>query len=96
VTGLPIHDPVLIFALVMLAILVVPIACRLARLPAAFGLIVAGVVLGPHALDVLERDAQREPWAPSAGAAARRRCRQPRPVRARGIQTRSMQVERPV
>jgi Kef-type K+ transport system membrane component KefB len=57
VTGLPIHDPVQIFALVMLVILVVPVGCRGMRLPAAFGLIMAGVVLGPHALDVLERDA---------------------------------------
>ena len=56
-TGLPIHDPVQIFALVMLVVLVVPIACRVMRLPAAFGLIVAGVVLEPHALAVLARDA---------------------------------------
>jgi Kef-type K+ transport system membrane component KefB len=46
-----------IFALVTLAILVVPIGCRLARIPSAFGLIVAGVLLGPHALAILERDA---------------------------------------
>lgn len=54
---LPIHDPVQIFALVMLVILAVPVLCRVARVPPAFGLILAGVVLGPHVLNALERDA---------------------------------------
>ncbi len=55
--ALPLHDPVHIFALVMLVILVVPTLCRLARVPSSFGLILIGIVLGPHGLALLERDA---------------------------------------
>jgi Kef-type K+ transport system membrane component KefB len=54
--ALPIHDPVLVFALVMLIVLVAPLASRKLGVPASVGLIVAGIVVGPHASGFLERD----------------------------------------
>lgn len=53
---LPIHDPVLIFAVVMLIILIVPIVSGKLRIPSILGLIVAGAITGPGALGLLERD----------------------------------------
>lgn len=40
------------FALAMAVILVVPALCQKARLPSVVGLLLAGVVFGPHGLDV--------------------------------------------
>ena len=54
--SLPLTNPVQVFALVMLIILVVPLLLARLRIPGLVGLIVVGVVLGPHALGVLERD----------------------------------------
>ncbi|GAB3825187.1 hypothetical protein GCM10028895_34510 [Pontibacter rugosus] len=54
---LPFHEPVLIFTLVLLIILVVPIILTKFRIPSIVGLIVAGVVVGPNGLHILERDA---------------------------------------
>jgi Kef-type K+ transport system membrane component KefB len=54
---LPIEEPVLIFTLVLLIILVVPILLNKLRIPGIVGLIVAGVVLGPNGLHILNRDA---------------------------------------
>ena len=53
---LPINDPVLIFALVMVIILVVPLIADKLRIPAIVGLIIAGAVVGQGALGLLERD----------------------------------------
>ncbi|MDQ4078703.1 MAG: hypothetical protein M3220_20985, partial [Chloroflexota bacterium] len=52
---LPVTDPVLILALLMLIILVVPMLFHLVRLPAIVGLILAGIVIGPNGLGILER-----------------------------------------
>ncbi|MDA3898950.1 MAG: cation:proton antiporter [Spirochaetes bacterium] len=52
----PVHDPVLIFSIVMLSVLVAPLLSTRLRLPGIVGLILFGVVLGPHASNVLERD----------------------------------------
>ncbi|MFD2999845.1 cation:proton antiporter [Pontibacter toksunensis] len=54
---LPFREPVLIFTLVLLIILVVPIVLNKFRIPGIVGLIVAGVVLGPNGLNILARDA---------------------------------------
>lgn len=54
--ALPVTDPVLIFALVMLIILVAPMAMRRARLPGNIGVLIAGAIIGPSALGILERD----------------------------------------
>jgi Kef-type K+ transport system membrane component KefB len=52
---LPIQDPVLIFGICMTAILVVPLLLERIRLPGIIGPILAGVLLGPSVLNVLER-----------------------------------------
>lgn len=53
---LPITDPVLVFALVALLILLAPIVMGRWRLPGTIGLLLAGAILGPNALGVLARD----------------------------------------
>jgi Kef-type K+ transport system membrane component KefB/mannitol/fructose-specific phosphotransferase system IIA component (Ntr-type) len=53
---LPINDPVLIFALVMVIILAVPLIADKIRVPAIVGLIIAGALVGQGALGLLERD----------------------------------------
>lgn len=53
---LPIHDPLLIFAIVMLNVLVAPILAEKLRLPAILGLILSGVIFGPHLFGIIERD----------------------------------------
>lgn len=58
--ALPFEDPVLVFAAVMLLVLVAPALARLARLPDIIGLIVAGVLVGPHGFGVLARTATIE------------------------------------
>ena len=52
----PIEDPVVIFALVAALILLAPILLDRYRLPGMVGLLLAGAILGPHALGVLARD----------------------------------------
>ncbi|GIV59324.1 MAG: hypothetical protein KatS3mg043_0413 [Rhodothermaceae bacterium] len=58
--SLPLTDPVLIFALVMVMILVLPLLFQRMRIPGMVGLIIAGVIMGPHALGVLARDQTME------------------------------------
>jgi Kef-type K+ transport system membrane component KefB/mannitol/fructose-specific phosphotransferase system IIA component (Ntr-type) len=58
--SLPITDPVLMFALVMLMTLVLPLLFQRIRVPGIVGLIIAGVIVGPHALGVLARDQTME------------------------------------
>ncbi len=53
---LPFSDPVLIFASVMLLILSAPMLAKLLRLPEIVGLIIAGMIVGPHGVGLLERD----------------------------------------
>ncbi|WP_276498394.1 cation:proton antiporter [Pontibacter litorisediminis] len=54
---LPFHEPVLIFTLVLLVVLFVPFILGKFRIPGIVGLIIAGVVLGPNGVHILERDA---------------------------------------
>ncbi|HMN96633.1 MAG TPA: cation:proton antiporter [Phycisphaerales bacterium] len=54
--SLPVTHPVLTFALVMTIILVTPLAMQRLRLPGTIGMILAGVVVGPHVLGLLRRD----------------------------------------
>src|SRR5690606_18015076 len=55
--SLPVHDPVLIFAIVMLIVLLVPILFTKLRVPGLVGLILAGAIVGPSGAGILERDA---------------------------------------
>ena len=53
--SLPLRDPVAVFTVVLLVLLVSPLASR-KGIPASVVLLVAGVALGPNALGVLDRD----------------------------------------
>jgi Kef-type K+ transport system membrane component KefB len=52
----PLTNPVLIFSLVLLIILLSPILLRPIRVPGIIGLIIAGVIIGPHGLNWLEKN----------------------------------------
>lgn len=53
---IPFEDPVLIFALVMLIILLAPMVFKKMKIPGLVGLILAGTVVGPGMLGLIERD----------------------------------------
>lgn len=53
---LPIHDPLLIFSIVMLNVLIAPIIAEKLKLPGILGLIISGVIFGPHLFGIIERD----------------------------------------
>ena len=57
---LPFKDPVLIFSLVLFIILLAPIVLRKFRIPSIIGLIIAGVVIGPHGFHLINRDSSIE------------------------------------
>ncbi len=57
---LPVEHPVLIFALLLLIALLAPLVSARLKTPGIIGLIVTGILLGPHALGVLERSAEIE------------------------------------
>src|SRR5690554_6126329 len=52
----PFTSSVLIFALILFIILLSPILLRKIRIPGIIGLILSGVLVGPHALNILERN----------------------------------------
>lgn len=52
----PLTNPVLVFSLVLLIILLSPILLRPIRVPGIIGLILAGVAIGPHGLNWLEKN----------------------------------------
>ena len=55
-TQLPLTDPVLKFFIILLIILLIPILSERIKIPHLLGMIIAGVVIGPHGLNLLERD----------------------------------------
>lgn len=57
---LPFSDPVMIFALVMLIILLAPIIFNKFKIPGIVGLILSGTLVGPSLLGLLERDSTIE------------------------------------
>lgn len=56
----PITDPTLIFFVVLLVILFAPIIMGKLRIPHIIGMVLAGVLVGRHGLNILERDASFE------------------------------------
>jgi Kef-type K+ transport system membrane component KefB len=54
---LPLKNPVLVFSLLLLIILLSPIILRKIRIPAIIGLIISGVIIGPHGFGLLGRKA---------------------------------------
>lgn len=57
---LPIDNPVLIFFIVLAIILMAPILLNRFRIPHIIGLIIAGIIIGPHGLNLLARDSSFE------------------------------------
>lgn len=53
---LPLANPVLIFSLILFIILLSPIVLRKLNIPGIIGLIIAGVVIGPHGFNILEKN----------------------------------------
>lgn len=53
---LPLGNPVLIFSLILLIILLSPILLRRLNIPGIIGLIISGVIIGPHGLNILEKN----------------------------------------
>ena len=56
----PITDPTLIFFVVLLIILFAPIIMGRLRIPHIIGMVLAGVLIGEHGLNILQRDASFE------------------------------------
>src|SRR5665213_1062949 len=54
--SLPLTNPVIIFSLVLFIILFAPILLKKIKVPHIIGLIIAGVIVGPYALNLLRRD----------------------------------------
>ncbi|MCQ2218796.1 MAG: cation:proton antiporter [Paludibacteraceae bacterium] len=54
--SLPLSNPILIFSLVLFIILLTPIVLDRFKVPHIIGLILAGLVLGEHGLNILSRD----------------------------------------
>ena len=52
----PLQNPVLIFALILLIILLAPIIFRRFKVPGIIGLIIAGVIVGPHGTNLLAKN----------------------------------------
>ncbi|MBA6151361.1 cation:proton antiporter [Gelidibacter maritimus] len=52
---LPLHNPVLIFSLILFIILLAPIILHRIRVPGIIGLIVSGIIIGPAGLNILEK-----------------------------------------
>lgn len=53
---LPITDPVIKFLIILIIILFAPIILNKIRIPHLLGLIIAGAVIGPHGLNLMQRD----------------------------------------
>lgn len=54
--SIPLTNPVLIFSLVLFIILLSPVLLRRINIPSIIGLIISGVVIGPHGLNILKQD----------------------------------------
>ncbi len=52
----PFQNPVLVFAVILFIILLSPILLRRLKIPGIIGLIISGVIIGPHGLNVLEQN----------------------------------------
>ena len=53
---LPLSNPVLVFSLVLMIILMTPILLKKLNIPSIVGLIISGVIIGPFGLGILEKN----------------------------------------
>jgi len=60
---IPFKEPVLVFALVLLIILLSPLLVKKFRIPGIIGLIISGAIIGPYGFNLLTRDASVELFA---------------------------------
>ena len=51
---LPLNEPVIVFTILITIILIAPIAFRKFRIPGIVGLIISGMIIGPHGIHLLE------------------------------------------
>jgi len=51
---LPLNEPVIVFTILITIILVAPIAFRKFRIPGIVGLIISGMLIGPHGINLIE------------------------------------------
>lgn len=54
---LPLDNPVLVFSLILFIILLSPILLRKINIPGIIGLIISGVIIGPHGFNLLAKNA---------------------------------------
>ncbi len=54
---LPLSEPVAIFFTVLVMILLTPVVLQRLKIPHIVGMIVAGIIIGPHGFHILDRDA---------------------------------------
>jgi Kef-type K+ transport system membrane component KefB/nucleotide-binding universal stress UspA family protein len=52
----PITDPVQVFLIIIAIMLIAPLIVERLKMPGLIGLIIAGVIVGPYGLNILERD----------------------------------------
>ncbi|UEG55107.1 cation:proton antiporter [Mucilaginibacter daejeonensis] len=57
---LPITNPVLVFAIILLVILISPLALTRIRIPAVVGFILAGMIISPNGLNILKKNSAIE------------------------------------
>ena len=62
---LPLKNPVLVFSLLLFIILLSPIVLRKVRIPAIIGLIISGVIIGPHGLGLIGEKTMGRPSKPN-------------------------------
>jgi Kef-type K+ transport system membrane component KefB len=53
----PFQNPVLVIVLILFVILLAPIIFRSLKIPGIIGLIIAGLIIGPHELNLIEKNA---------------------------------------
>lgn len=54
--ALPLQNPVLIFSVILMIILLAPLILKRMSIPGIIGLIISGVAIGPHGFSILEND----------------------------------------
>lgn len=57
---LPLENPVLVFSVILLIILLAPILLRKIKIPGIIGLIISGIIFGPHGFHLLEKNSAVE------------------------------------
>jgi len=53
---IPFQNQVLVFSLILFIILLSPIFLRKLKIPGIIGLIISGVIIGPHGFNILEKN----------------------------------------